>query len=126
MYTVAVSDQTAQDYMKKAEIDKLTKRWDHKDDGSDSDSDDSADRRGSDSTVVGGGGGGATGHRGPSPLPGRAGPGGRGGDNQSMFGRPSTESSRREDQVEEVRGLLRQESTQGRRRKAVPGNQPLR
>lgn len=121
MYTVAVSDQTARDNMKQAVVQKLTKRWDHQDDGEDSD--DSANKHDSSSTIVGGSSGAATGHRGPSPFLERP---GQEDDNHSTFRRPSTESSRREGQVEEVRSLLRQESTHGRRRKAVPGDQPVR
>ncbi|KAF8250790.1 hypothetical protein K440DRAFT_107781 [Wilcoxina mikolae CBS 423.85] len=117
MYTVAVPDHIAQENMKKAQVEKLAKRWDHESD--DTDDEDDHHKSSSGSTAVGLELNTVTGHRGPSPFTFR--PDTR--DGTRTLGRASTESSRREDQVEEVRGLLRRESTQGRRRKPVPDNQ---
>jgi hypothetical protein len=116
MYTVAVSDEVARQQMEKAKEDKLAKRWDHEDGGSDSDNDENNDGFdppfGKVATTGVSVDLNASGHRARSPFSDRQ------RDESSTTYRRSTDS-RRED-LEEVRGMLSHTfSQQGRRRPNV-------
>lgn len=134
MYYVTVSDEQARAQMEKAKADKMAKRWDHDNSDGDSDSDDSGSESissknskknknkkdkstsSSASTAVGLDLN-ITGHRSRSPFGDHMRPGTT--DSQSdATGRQSTDT--RNQDIEEMRGLLHAGSKKGRR-KPVPG-----
>lgn len=116
MFTVAISDDKAHEYMEKGNEAKTALRWDSKKDGEEEE--DSHSQKGKEAGFSTGLSFGISPrHNASSPF----------GDNHARpsfddrrdnatVGRPSVES-RRED-IEEVRGLLKRESTKGRRKPA--------
>ncbi|RPA91946.1 hypothetical protein L873DRAFT_1711929 [Choiromyces venosus 120613-1] len=121
MFTVAISDDKAHEYMDKGSEARKAQRWDAK-------KDDDEDFPGADSHSIHKGkeAGHSTGlnfgisprHNTPSPFgDNQARPSFDGRRDNATLGRPSMES-RREEDIEEVRGLLKRESTKGRRKPA--------
>ncbi|KAG0136971.1 Mechanosensitive ion channel-domain-containing protein [Tuber indicum] len=115
MFTVAISDDKAHEYMDKGNEAKMALRWDSKKEGEE----DSRSQKGKEAGVATGLSFGVSPlHNASSPFyDNRARPSFDGRMDNATVGRPSIES-RRED-IEEVRGLLKRESTKGRRKHAL-------
>ncbi|CUS07799.1 unnamed protein product [Tuber aestivum] len=119
MFTVAISDDKAHEYMEKGNEAKMALRWDSKKDGEEEE--DRRSHKGNEAgPAVGLSFGISPRHNTSSPfVDSHARPSFDGRRDNATIGRPSVDS-RREEDIEEVRGLLNRESTKGRRKPAPP------